>query len=38
VQFVALVRKPGFVVNAKAAIWEWQHIEVSDVHGLAVGV
>jgi hypothetical protein len=35
---VALVGKPGFVVNAKAAVSEWQDIEVSDVHGLAVGV
>src|SRR5215217_6195213 len=37
-QFVALVGKPGFVVNAKAAVWEWQDIEVADVHGLAVGM
>src|SRR5829696_1782633 len=37
-QFVALVGKPGFVVNAKAVVWEWQDIEVADVHGLAVGV
>src|ERR671921_1875561 len=37
-QFVALVGKPGFVVNAKAAVREWQDIEVPDVHGLAGGV
>src|SRR5919112_3941354 len=37
-QFVALVGKPGFVVNAKAAVWQWQDIQVSRVHGLAVCV
>jgi hypothetical protein len=37
-QLVALVGKPGFVVNAKAAVWERQDVEVPDVHGLYVGV
>ena len=37
-QFVALVGKPRFVVDAKAAAWEWQDIEVPDVHRLAVGL
>ena len=37
-QFVALVGEPGFVVDAKAALWEWQDIKVSDVHGLALDV
>src|SRR5829696_4531296 len=37
-QFVALVGKPGFVVDAKAAVREWQDIEVADVHRLALGL
>src|SRR5919112_4064705 len=37
-QLVALVGKPCFVVDAKAAVRERQDIEVSDIHGFALGV